>query len=287
PMTVSLGVSRVPAETQSIQEVLAACHAALERSKGAGKNRVSFGSTHDPRLHLAEPADEESRLVDESFYSAVLQPIRQLKTGQILGFEALVRARDAALARPTELFRAARMHRLQTAVDLRSLKAGALVAAETTGTVHLNLLPGTLLETPTEQILELLPSSLRGRVVLELSEQQLVGDPSKLCEPMKHLREAGVRFALDDVGFGKSSLEALIVLEPEVVKLARRCVTGVANRTDGRRTLSRLVKVIRALGAEIIAVGVESRRDVEVLLELDVSSAQGFLWDPPEDPPAL
>ncbi|MFT7625311.1 MAG: diguanylate cyclase (GGDEF)-like protein, partial [Myxococcota bacterium] len=42
PMTVSLGVSRVPAETQSIQEVLAACHAALERSKGAGKNRVSF-----------------------------------------------------------------------------------------------------------------------------------------------------------------------------------------------------------------------------------------------------
>ncbi len=143
------------------------------------------------------------------------------------------------------------------------------------------MLPSTLSETDPERLASRIPESLRDRVVLEMSEQQLIGDPTALRGPVQALRELGLRVALDDVGFGRSSLEALILLEPTAVKIARRYVTGLAGRPADRRTLSRLVSAVAAVGAEAIPVGVERAEDRTALLDLGIQRAQGWLWDPP------
>jgi len=91
-----------------------------------------------------------------------------------------------------------------------------------------------------------------------------------------------VRVALDDVGYGHSSLEALLLLEPEVVKVDRMMVRGITKEGDNYRAFQNLLKVVRTWGGEVIAEGVERQEELEILLDLGVHQVQGFLFGQPE-----
>lgn len=95
------------------------------------------------------------------------------------------------------------------------------------------------------------------------------------------LKEHGIAVAIDDVGFGRSSLESLIILEPDIVKIDRKYVTGIAAEPAKARLLKRLVKVVDALGAELIAEGIEEKEELEMLLEVGVDYGQGWYWGKP------
>jgi len=84
--------------------------------------------------------------------------------------------------------------------------------------------------------------------------------------------------AIDDVGFGRSSLETLILLEPDLVKVDRKYVAGLSNEPAKARLLRRLTNVAKSLGAEIVAEGIEDRRDLPLLKDMGVNYGQGFLW---------
>jgi len=83
---------------------------------------------------------------------------------------------------------------------------------------------------------------------------------------------------IDDVGFGRSSLETLILLEPDLVKVDRKYVSGLSNEPAKARLLRRLTNVAKSLGAEIVAEGIEDRRDLPLLKDMGVNYGQGFLW---------
>ena len=89
---------------------------------------------------------------------------------------------------------------------------------------------------------------------LELNEKQLIGDAEDLLEPIRVLRGAGVKIALDDVGYGRSHLEGLLVLQPDVIKIDRRCIDGISRDPELRATLERLLRMLTPLEAVIIAV---------------------------------
>jgi len=110
-----------------------------------------------------------------------------------------------------------------------------------------------------------------------------VGNPMRLRECRVALRSRGIDVALDDVGFGHSSLEALIVLEPDIVKIDRRFVHGVAKDAGRTRDLRRLAGVLQGLGAQVIAEGVESQSDVDALIPIGIEFGQGYYWDKPSE----
>ncbi len=87
--------------------------------------------------------------------------------------------------------------------------------------------------------------------------------------------------AIDDVGFGNSCLESLILLEPDIIKIDKRCITGLAKDRARADSLRRYVDVAKTLQSELVAEGVESRNELAVLRDLDVRYAQGFLWGKP------
>jgi EAL domain-containing protein (putative c-di-GMP-specific phosphodiesterase class I) len=89
------------------------------------------------------------------------------------------------------------------------------------------------------------------------------------------------------VGFGRSCLESLVLLEPEWIKLDRRMVHGLAQDPGQRRALARLLALSEALGARVVAEGIETRADLAVLLDQGVERGQGFLWGPPRGLPEL
>jgi EAL domain-containing protein (putative c-di-GMP-specific phosphodiesterase class I) len=93
-----------------------------------------------------------------------------------------------------------------------------------------------------------------------------------------------VSIALDDVGFGRSCLESLILLEPHLIKVDKRCVQGAAHDRSRAHSLQRLLAMARTLGSDVVAEGIESQEDLKVLEDLGVPYGQGFLLGAPIEP---
>ncbi|GJM22814.1 MAG: hypothetical protein DHS20C15_27290 [Planctomycetota bacterium] len=278
-LSASLGVATVPEESMSIEELLDLSRHGLSRSKHAGKNRVAFSHGGADEAAL----DDMDTLLRPESLSVLWQPIIDLDSGLVEAHELLVRGPEGPYHNPYDLFRLAIERNLLTTADLLCFKTCVQRAAGCSdGRLHVNIFPGTLLDTPARRLIEHFEAAGgASRFCIEISEQQFLGDPSSLCAPIAELKAAGVSIALDDVGFGRSSLEALLVLEPDVIKIDRAFVHGAGRDPGARRRLERLVRTARHLSAEIVAEGLENASDREVLLELGVRHAQGFLLGRP------
>jgi len=288
-VTASLGVLALPYEFCSIEEVLSLARLAVRESKLLGKNRVSSGEKHKNNV---ESADKEAlselteKLRKGDCFRAVSMPLYRLKDESVFGHEILSRGPAGAFEMPDDLFRVSCEYNLLTIVDLRCLKTclnGSLDPKFDQNTrFHVNLFPSTIIDTPIDRLLTLFPPNRKpGNFCIEISEQQFIGDPAYLRDHVAALKENGILVAIDDVGFGRSSLESLIILEPDIVKIDRKYVSGIADEPAKARLLRRLVKVVNALGAELIAEGIERRDELDLLLEIGIEYGQGWYWGKP------
>lgn len=281
-LSASLAVGMVEQDTVSIEQVLSSVNVALRRSKRGGKDRVSREWLDGA---AGDDAPPEARLVVDSLDLGVaLQAIRRIEDERVVGYEALARGAPGPLNMPADLFRAAFEQNTLTTIDLRALAASLTLLGELRpeGWYHVNVFPSTVLNTPPDRIVQFLRGNFEPeRLCVEISEQQFLGDPTYLRDPLAAVREHGIRVAIDDVGFGRSSIEALLVLEPDVVKVDRRCVRAIATHPGERRQLERLLAMLRAVGAVVIVEGVETAQELAILKDLGVEYAQGFLWGLP------
>lgn len=280
-LTVSAGVATLPQKVSSLEEVLTLTRSALKRSKLSGKNKVSVARDGASEDESPVARDIVDVLCDSSAFRTVFQPIIDLSTEQVSGYEILSRGPDGAFESPADFFRVCVENNILTTVDLSCVKLciNATNGVKQNMRFHLNIFPSTLLDTPIEQLLSLFPSQQDGRVFcVEISEQQFVGDPAYMRDHVNALKQAGILVAIDDVGFGRSSLESLILLEPDLVKVDRKYVTGVSVEPSKARLMKRLANVAKSLGAEIVAEGIENSDDIPVLKEIGVHYGQGWLF---------
>lgn len=284
--TVSCGVVPLSLKTCSLEEILLLTKSALKISKSSGKNRVSVGdSVCTSAAPLTRDLEHILHTVSlrDGLY-AVSQPIYRLETSEIAACELLIRGPAGPLEVPVDIFRVARESDLSVTVDLACLRACVAKSNEikTASQFHFNLLPSTLNQLEVAEIISMIPVKRNNCVYcIELSEQQFVTEPSSLQWSIKELKSAGLKIALDNVCFGRSSLEALILLEPDIVKLDIHYVRGLATDQRKQRVVSRLVKTARALGATMVAEGVEAHADLETLKEIGIEYGQGFYWGMP------
>ncbi|MFN7953078.1 MAG: diguanylate cyclase [bacterium] len=283
-VTASLGVARLPYEICSIEEVLTLTRLAIRDSKLAGKNRVSTAEVARGGGNGGHCADVRELLRQEDCFRAVSQPIFHLGDGSLAGYEFLTRGPTGPFEMPGDFFRVCLESNILTLVDLRCLKTCIAATRDLDRKLrfHVNLFPSTLLDTPPERLLTLFPTTAdRYSFCVEISEQQFIADPAVLRAQVQQFRSAGIKVAMDDVGFGRSSLEALLLLEPDVVKIDPKYVTGIAHDTGKERSLRRLVKAVDALGAELVAEGIEHEQDLMLLRDVGIPYGQGFLWGRP------
>jgi diguanylate cyclase (GGDEF)-like protein len=285
--TASLALTTVGDADLSYDEIMARAHFVLQQGKLGGKNRVSHAAAvaaEGPILPaLAGPRMVRALLEDEVL-EAASQPIVNLEDGRIVSREMLVRGPEGPLRRPDNLFRFCQENDILAAVDLRCLRLCATHGRRLgpQPDYHVNIMPATLLQTaPAELVRALTDGRDDVTCCLEISEQQLLGDPSVLVPHVRALQQAGVRIAIDDVGFGNSCLEGLIMLHPQVVKVDKRLVRGLAVDPEMRRALVRLLRVADVLEAEIVAEGIETTEDFQVLLDMGVRFGQGYLFGRP------
>lgn len=286
-ITASLGLvnaGELSPGAPSIDELLAKTHVFLGKARMSGSNRVSYELSEDDLHGLQDHSFSEvlRKLHAGASFYAVMQPIVRLEDKAEIAYEILVRSTVKGFESPDDFFRASLEANILTAVDQHCFKTCASSASILPPNIrrHVNLFPSTLIGVPVEQLLQALPSNSSSYCV-EISEQQIIGDPSYLVEPVRALRQSGVKIALDDLGFGRSCLESLILLEPDIVKIDKKCVTGITEEHANMRSLKRLLRMATSLGAEVVAEGVESKTDLSVLTDLGVFCAQGYFLGRP------
>lgn len=287
-VTASIGLTTVPADTMTISEALAMAHVALHRSKGLGKNRVCCALSSGGERRLVKPVMVSGELLQSLLYEGALrvasQPILCLADRQVVSREMLIRGPAGALQQPAELFRYCFEKDILTPVDLHCLKKCVKAARDFRDDlrIHVNLMPSTLLETPTDELISLLSEDANQGFCVEISEQQLLSDPTHLLPAVKALQQARIKIAMDDVGFGKSCLEGLIMLRPEILKIDKKLIIGLGEDRNMRLALKRLLRVTEVLDTEVIAEGIESEQDLLVLQDYGVNYGQGFYFGEPE-----
>jgi EAL domain-containing protein (putative c-di-GMP-specific phosphodiesterase class I) len=223
----------------------------------------------------------------------LFQPIVDLRTGAIHGYEALARGPAGSAVEGAErLFAAADRAGVRGwLVDLcvlRALESAAALLGPTARlflNVDLEALPRLLRpEGP------LGPGAAAGgiaapRVVVEVSEQKPLGDTRRIGQLLETVRRYGYSLAMDDFGAAYSGYRQLLALEPEYIKLDLSLVRGI----DGDRRRATLVDGLarygRAFGVRLVAEGVETPAELRALRELGVPYGQGYLFAPPAQVP--
>lgn len=218
--------------------------------------------------------------------STIYQPVVPIAGSQAIGYEALSRGPVPTLASPLTLFAMAARESLGPRLDelcCRRAIENFPMRDRQDVLLFINLLPETL-EMGAVDAAKLGDWTAAGglhpsRIVLEVTEKQMT-DPSRFYTQVARMRQAGFRFAVDDVGTGYSNLALLSDLVPEFFKLDLDFVRLTRVRPVRQMLVESLVRFAGQIGAMVVAEGIESSADAEVFRLLGVHLAQGFLYRP-------
>lgn len=217
---------------------------------------------------------------------AALQPIINIHSGEIIGHEALLRgAPHTHWESPDVLFAIADRlgHRTVLEANARCLALNRLRELPLTQNLFLNVdalscdipaMPGHRYTDPR-------------RVVLEISERQPILDNPILLKQVPEWKKAGHLIALDDYGSGYMGLGAILMLEPDILKLDRIVIAGIDHNPVKQKIIRAMAHLAKALGLDIIAEGIETQGELDVLRDSGILYGQGYLLGRPSPFPLV
>jgi EAL domain-containing protein (putative c-di-GMP-specific phosphodiesterase class I) len=219
---------------------------------------------------------------------SVRQPIVRVRDGGIVGWEALSRPIDplGGIAGPLEALALAEQEGLRLEFELACVVAAIEDGpAPVGGRLFLNTSPGLLLDERFAELVPRLPPH-----VLEITEHEPVHEYGPLLERLRVWQGTGTLVAIDDVGAGYSTMAHVVRLAPAFIKIDRSLIAGLHLDREQRALVAALAAFAAQVGASCIAEGVELSSELEVLADLGVDLAQGYLiarpapgWPTPAD----
>ncbi len=280
----SAGVATFPEDAREAADLLARADAALYAAKHAGRRQTRrYAVNLAARPSRADERNEVEALLRRGAAAIrpVFQPVLELATGRVCGYEALARMDAHPVRRPDQWF--AQAHRCGLGAELEALALRAALAVDDRpiGTfLALNVSPTGLLAPPVQ---DALPDDLTN-VVIELTEHELFAAEETLEARLAELRGRGARVALDDAGAGYAGLQQLIRVAPDILKVDRSLVHGAHADPSRYALLEALVSFAGTTGAAVCGEGVEDLADLAALADLDATYAQGYALGRPADP---
>lgn len=224
-------------------------------------------------ITLLKKSDIEAVIKNPGRIQPYYQPVVNLTSGQLWGYEALVRG-DGVIAKPGRLFRSAVAWGLLGELDAACFKAVLAGGMPGEGFLCVNVTAAGLVD---------LDSAVyaNSSLIIELTEYGQ-REPRELAGVLERWRRDGARIAIDDVGPDIGQLRAALHLRPDFIKLDRSLVAGCDSYPSKRLFLAQALEVCRYLGAEAIAEGIEKLGELKVLRDLGVEYGQGYLLGKPQ-----
>lgn len=278
-VTATVGIATA-APAMEADELLRRADKALILAKpmGSGTRIYSRALESAPSSAEGERAELVAIIDDPAAIVPVFQPIVDLRTGEVVGHEALSRFPDAGWRTPQEWFDLAHAHDLAIEFEAAAVRA-ALHAPERPALpfVNLNISPKVLL-TARDRIG--LPDDL-STITIEVTEDELVTEGRDLEIALHQLRARGARIAIDDAGAGYAGFAQLVRVRPDVIKLDRSLVEGVDTEPLKAAVVKAFVQFAESARAIICAEGIETAEQLQTLTTLGADAGQGYLLGRP------
>lgn len=294
-ISVSGGISFFPSNSEISEELIRFADMALQYAKKNGKNNFTYFEPDMQRLFIQKltlQSKMTTALLENSF-SQYYQPQFDIKTGELRGFEALIRWTDAELgnippsifipiAEETGLIIPIGRWILRTAV--KTLKTWQ-EKYHFEGIMSVNISPIQLLQDNfIEELDEIVSNEKIDPTLLEIeiTEGVFIHKMEETIEKLKAIRERGIRVSLDDFGTGYSSLSYLQSLPLNTLKIDKSFINDITS-TDGVQAniTSSIIKMVGNMGLETIAEGVEYPEQLDLLTHFKCNIVQGFLRGKP------
>lgn len=239
----------------------------------------------DAERSLKAKTERIERVLADEAFSLVFQPIYEFGSDRPTGFEILSRFRGAPGRTPDVWFNEAAEVGLGQDLELTILRKAleTLQLLPDDVYVSVNASPRTVLDGRLASLLAQVP--LR-RVVLEVTEHAPVPDYAVLEDSLAALRAQGLRLAIDDAGAGYSGLQHIVRLKPDIIKLDMTLTRGIDADPARQALAAALIFYARMTHCIIIAEGVETRDELDMLRQLGVPRGQGYYLGRPAELPA-
>jgi diguanylate cyclase len=289
----SLGVTLFPADGDDFDSLLKKADIAMYRAKESGRNAFRFWDT-EMNASVVEHVELLSAMraaLAHRDFTLSYQPQFDLRTGRLIGAEALIRWRHAELGQisPARFIPLAERSGLIIPIGDWVLQEACAQAPRwraagwTDLTISVNVSPVQFRRSSVEASVAQalagcgLPSA---NLELELTESLLIQDSLTLIESLASLRRMGVRFAIDDFGTGYSNLAYLKRFEVERLKIDQTFVRRLTDDVQDQAIVRAIVQMAASLNLFTVAEGVEDGATLALLGDLGCQQGQGFHWSP-------
>ncbi|CTQ56912.1 Bacteriophytochrome cph2 [Roseibium album] len=290
---VSIGIGMCPFHSQSEQELQRFADLALYAAKSQGRGRAvlfdhTLGNEHQLRLALADDLAETLETDDLEIH---FQPIVDLKDGQLVGLEALLRwnHHSRGWIDPMTILKTAQECGLFAQITRRIIEkaigdAKSHLKSEPSLWLSINLAEQNLRD---EQLAAFIIDACKRldveprQIKFEITEQALIMDIQAARDFMTELEKCGFRFAIDDFGIGYSNMLTLSRLPFHTLKIDRSFTHGVVENRETQTITLAMIKLGHALGLDVIIEGVETKQQAQIMQMLGGHMAQGYLMGRP------
>jgi len=291
-VTASIGIAIADNRYMAADEVLRDADIALYRAKELGRKRYELFDETLARnvIDVLALENELRQALQQGQFEPYYQPISRLDSGKVVGYEALIRWNhpQRGVLLPMDFLKIAEDSGLIEAVDWHIFERGCHLLQqggdETFMTLNVSALHLHRADFDTRLVHMLESTGLPpSRLVVEVTEGSLLDNPERVRATLERLRKLGIRAALDDFGTGYSSLSYLHSLPLRMLKIDRAFVQALDNDAGPSSTtvVAAILALARALDIQVIAEGIETETQREVLLAMGCEMGQGYLLGRP------
>ncbi len=295
-VTVSIGIAEGTYWTNSPKKLLKQADTALYLAKKEGKNNYQlFNEQLDQdSKHRISLANQLRHAIDKQQYSMLFQPIANVATKKIIGYEALLRftTQQGRLIQPDEFIPILE----ETGMIL---DAGQWVIEKVcqqlqgwqkenvfpeNGFIAFNVSPKQLLD---ESIVKLIKKYCHSydidphHLVMEITETVIINKPKKVEKILNSVKNIGLRLALDDFGTGYSSLSYLQKYPFDHIKVDKSFTDDLLNDSNDAKITKAIIALASSLGLKVTAEGVENSKSLDMIKEFGANYYQGYFLSEP------
>ena len=286
----SAGISWYPDDAKSYEMLMKYADFAMYTIKHSTKGALAEfdRNTYEMDSVLITGVEEMNRIIDEACVRYAFQSIISARTGEIYGYEALMRPQSDIFQSPLELLRVAKTGAKLNEIELLTwTKAlsdfqAQIDAGRIAKNSHLfiNSIANSAMKPSDADFLEASHPDLLSKIVLEVLESENVKEEYNIRK-LARMKKWNAQIALDDFGTGYNNDYALITLQPNIIKIDRSIVSGCDKDVSRRTIINNLVKIAQTKQILVLAEGVETEEELKTVISCGVDLLQGYYINRP------
>lgn len=292
-LTASFGIAEYPEQGDSIESLLTGSDMAMYKAKKAGKNTIARADQNDQEMaaEIQKKGEFIRHAIDEDRLEPFFQPIYNIRTNELFGYEVLARIRDGQhYMAAGQFMEIAENLGMAPKIDQIILSKGLKIRENLNmwdREFFFNLSTNSLFADNYVSMIEehyarnpSVPADTG--VVIEILEREAIHNIKALMEIIETTKKKGIGFALDDFGSGFSSFIYLKYFDTDYVKIDGEFVKNIAVNEKDRIFVKHINQIAQEFGKKTIAEYVEDEETLLILKELGVDYAQGYYLGKPE-----